>query len=109
MGIVGIIVLIALRIYSGRKLEDELRRSRQPGEEEVSSYAFRINVIRVASVLFVYLELVTAIILVAKNLSYGLSASSTYVVLFGIVLHIGCNMAFLVGYCCIISKKRIAN
>lgn len=77
--------------------------------EDVNSINYKINLWRVGSVLYTYLEIIAAVVLVAKNLSYGLSPNSTTVVVLGIIFHLLANVTFLVGYCCIVQKNRVTN
>ena len=69
---------------------------------------YKINLLRVGAVLFTYLEIIACIVLAAKNSTYSISTGSTAVIIVGLILHLLCNIAFIVGYCCIVQKNRVA-
>ena len=76
------------------------------GNEDKLNY--KINLLRVGAVLFTYLEIIACIVIAAKNSSYNISAGSTTVILIGLIMHLLSNIAFMVGYCCIVQKNRVA-
>ena len=106
VGIIASLILVALRAYSSKKMGNESRRSKMyTGSEDRLNY--KINLLRVGAVLFTYLEIIACIVIAAKNSSYSISTGSTTVILIGLVMHILSNVAFAVGYCCIVQKNRV--
>jgi len=48
--------------------------------------------------------------MVAKNGTYGVGTAIVGVVAVGLVFHLLSNLAFLIGYCCIVvQKNRVVN
>ena len=93
-----------LRIYSSKKVGNESRRGKNYSESTVN---YKINLLRVSSVLFTYLEIIAVIVIIAKNDGYHLDASSSIVIAIGLIMHFGCNFVFGIGYLCVVHKNRV--
>ena len=100
------LLLLGLRVYASKKVGNERRGNSYKEGSEVN---YKVNVVRVSAVVFGYLEIVAAVVLVAKNAVYGVGSASLGVVLFGVVLHIVSNVVFIVAYCCLVNKHRVNN
>lgn len=107
-GLIGILGIIALRVYSNKKIGNESRRSRLYSQEDKNRANYKINIVRTSAVLFSYLELIAAIVVIAKNSMYSIETVSA-VIGVGIALHFLSNICFLVGYIRLVVKKRIEN
>lgn len=70
---------------------------------------YKINILRVASVIFAYLEIVAAIVLVLKNGMYGVGSEAMAAVAVGLVFHLLANVAFGVGFVKIVGMRRVSN
>jgi hypothetical protein len=44
-----------------------------------------------------------------KNSSYGIAISSTMIAGLGLILHLLSNIAFVIGFCLIVLKKKVQN
>jgi hypothetical protein len=106
-GIIGVLLLIGLRVYASKKVGNESRKGGNYRDEAELNY--KLNVVRVSAVLFGWLELVAAVVLVAKNSNYGVGSAVVGLVAVGLVLHLSSNVTFLIGYCCIVHRHRIDN
>ena len=62
-----------------------------------------------ASVIFAYLEIVAAIVLVLKNGIYGVGSEAMAAVAVGLVCHLLGNIAFGIGYVRIVGMRRVSN
>ena len=101
---------MALRVYSSKKIGNESRRSRIYTGADIleggRGINYKINVMRVGAVLFGYLELIAATVLVGQNSSYSIGEGSMIIVGAGLLLHVLTNVTFMAGYCCIVYRNR---
>lgn len=70
---------------------------------------YKINILRVAFVIFAYLEIVAAIVLVLKNGEYGVGSEAMAAVAVGLVSHLLVNVVFGVGFLRIVGMRRVSN
>lgn len=103
------LAIFALRVYSNKRIGNDSRRSRNYTVDDDGSINFKINVWRVGAVMFGYLEIIAAIVLLLKNMQYGLSVSGASIVTIGLIVHLLTNIAFIIGYYCIVSRNKISN
>ena len=61
------------------------------------------------SVVYTYLEIIGALVLAMKNSSYALDISSTMIAGLGLIFHLLANIAFVIGFCLIVLKKKVEN
>jgi hypothetical protein len=106
-GIIGILGIIALRAYSNKKIGNESRRSKLYRQDDKDT-KYKINILRTSAVLFGYLELIAAIVVIAKNSMYTIQ-TATPILAAGLAGHFLSNIFFLVGYVRLVQKKRINN
>lgn len=106
-GVILTTIIIILRAYSSKKIGNESRRRRSYTQEGDVNY--KINILRVASVIFGYLEIVAAIVLVLKNGMYGVGSEAMAAVAVGLVFHLFANVAFGVGFVKIVGMRRVSN
>lgn len=59
--------------------------------------------------IFAYLEIVAAIVLVFKNGMYGVGSEAMAAVAVGLVFHLLANVAFGVGFVKIVGMRRVSN
>jgi hypothetical protein len=63
----------------------------------------------VISVLFSYLELAAALVLLLKNAYYSVGSPALLAVVIGLIVHLLANVTFLVAYCRMVCLKRVQN
>jgi hypothetical protein len=107
-GMIGLLGIVALRAYSNKKIGNESRRSRLYSQDDKKGANYKINILRTSAVLFAYLELIAAIVVIAKNSMYSIQTASTIIGV-GLVAHLLSNICFIVGYIRLVVKKRIFN
>jgi hypothetical protein len=107
-GIIGILGIIALRAYSNKKIGNESRRSKLYRQDDKDTTKYKINILRTSVVLFGYLELIAAIVVIAKNSMYTIQ-TATPILAAGLAGHFLSNICFLVGYIRLVQKKRVNN
>jgi hypothetical protein len=101
-------LLVLLRVYSSKKIGNDSRRMKNY-EQEGTDVNYKINLLRVASVLFSYLELAAALVVVMKDSTYAVGGSSVVAVALGLVFHFLCNIAFLIAYIRMVHLKKVEN
>ena len=101
------LALLALRAYSSKKIGSDVKRSKDYRQD--SSTLYKINLWRVAAVIYTFLEIIAAIVLAYKNGSYNVSSSASPAAIVGLFFHLILNVVFIVGYCVISRKARVAN
>ena len=65
--------------------------------------------IRLSFVIFAYLELVAALVILLKSSTYSLPESAVTAIAVGLVVHLLTNIGFLIGFLRIIYKNRVEN
>jgi hypothetical protein len=105
--LVCVLALLALRAYSSKKVGSEPKRSRDYRQEVPIFY--KINLWRLAAVLYAFLEIIAAAVMAFKNSSYSVSSAATPTAIVGLAFHLICNIVFIFGYCLISNKYRVAN
>jgi hypothetical protein len=102
-------IVFLIRKFANSKIGNASRRSlsySQGGSRQVN---YNINVIRLSFVIFAYLELVAALVVLIKSSTYSLPSAATTAVAVGLVVHFASNIAFAVGFFRIIYKSRVGN
>lgn len=107
-GVVCFGLLVLLRVYSSKKIGNESRR-RKSYEQEETQINYKINLLRVASVLFSWLELAAAIVVLLKDGVYSVGGNAVLAIVIGLVCHLIANMTFLVAYLRMVGQKRVDN
>lgn len=107
-GMVCFGLLVLLRVYSSKKIGNESRR-RKSYEQEEAQVNYKINLLRVASVMFSWLELAAAIVVLLKNGVYSVGGNAMLAIAIGLVLHFLANMVFLVAYLRMACPKKVEN
>ena len=107
-GLISILGIIALRAYSNKKIGNESRRGKLYRQDDKDNTKYKINILRTSAVLFAYLELIAAVVVIAKNSMYTIQ-TATPIVAAGLVGHFLTNISFLIGYVRLVYKKRIDN
>ena len=64
-GLVCVLLIIALRAYSNKKIGNQSRRILQYSSHKDINY--KLNILRLSSIVFSYLEIVAAVVLLFKN------------------------------------------
>lgn len=111
MSITGVVcfgLLVLLRVYSSKKIGNESRR-RKSYEQEEAQVNYKINLLRVASVLFSWLELAAAVVVLLKNGVYSVGGNAILAMAIGLVLHFLANMVFLAAYLRMVCQKKVDN
>lgn len=67
-GLVCVLLIIGLREYSNKKIGNQSRRIYQSNKSKDVNY--KINILRLSSIVFSYLEIIAAIVLLTKNHQY---------------------------------------
>lgn len=70
---------------------------------------YKINLWRVVAVLYAFLEIIAAIVMAYKNSSYNVSSPASPAAITGLIFHLILNIIFIIGYCLISRKARVAN
>lgn len=107
-GLISILGIIALRAYSNKKIGNESRRGKLYRQDDKDNTKYKINILRTSAVLFAYLELIAAVVVIVKNSMYTIQ-TATPIVAAGLVGHFLTNISFLIGYVRLVYKKRIDN
>jgi hypothetical protein len=103
--VILITIIIILRAYSSKKIGNESRRKKAYVQNE-SDVNYKINILRVASVLYTYLEIIAAIVLVFKNSMYSVGSEAMIIVALGLIGHLLSNVTFLIGYIKIVGFRK---
>ena len=61
-----------------------------------------------ASIIFSWLEIIAAIVLALKNSTYGVGSESMVAVMIGLIIHLLCNVAFVIAFVRIVGIERLS-
>ena len=97
VGVLVVLGVLALRAYSSKKIGNESRRSLAYTQNtEPLMVNYKINVLRVCAVLFTYLEITAAAVVVAKNEQFQIGENMSLMLMIAFACHIICNLLFLI-------------
>lgn len=103
------IIVFLIRRFANSKIGNVSRRSLSYSQGTNRTVNYNINVIRLSFVIFAYLELLAALVILIKSSTYSLPSAVTTAVAVGLIIHFASNIAFLVGFFRIIYKNRVEN
>ena len=60
------------------------------------------------SIIFSWLEIIAAIVLALKNSTYGVGSEAMVAAMIGLIIHLLCNVAFVIGFMRIVGPQRLS-